>query len=70
MKEGRQAISTFNVSVYKTNNLDLQKAFGSDLLNIIITISNTDIKRIEKQYKIYGDRSIRFIPFYSLFMNF
>lgn len=28
MKEGRQAISTFNVKVYKESNADLRKAFG------------------------------------------
>ena len=29
MKEGRQAISTFNVQVYKNKNEDLRKAFGT-----------------------------------------
>lgn len=29
MKEGRQAISTFNVKVYKENNADLRNAFGN-----------------------------------------
>lgn len=29
MKEGRKAISTFDVKVYKENNTDLQKAFGN-----------------------------------------
>lgn len=31
MKEGRQAISTFNVQKYKNYYEDLQKAFGSNL---------------------------------------
>lgn len=31
MKEGRQAISTFNVTVYKNKYADLRKAFGNDL---------------------------------------
>lgn len=31
MKEGRQAISTFNVHAYKNKYIDLQKAFGDDL---------------------------------------
>ena len=31
MKEGRQAISTFNVQKYKQNYKDLQRAFGSNL---------------------------------------
>lgn len=31
MKEGRQAISTFNVHTYKNRYIDLQKAFGNDL---------------------------------------
>jgi len=31
MKEGRQAISTFNVKKYKSYYDDLQKAFGSNL---------------------------------------
>lgn len=31
MKEGRQAISTFNVTVYKNRYADLRKAFGNDL---------------------------------------
>lgn len=31
MKEGRQAISTFNVNVYKEKNEDLAKEFGDDL---------------------------------------
>lgn len=31
MKEGRQAISTFNVHIYKNRYTDLQKAFGNDL---------------------------------------
>jgi len=31
MAEGRQAIATFNVSVYKDLNKDLSKAFGDDL---------------------------------------
>lgn len=31
IKEGRQAISTFNVTVYKNKYTDLQKAFGNDL---------------------------------------
>ena len=31
MKEGRQAIATFNVDDYKNNYTDLQKAFGGDL---------------------------------------
>ena len=31
MKEGRQAISTFNVTTYKNRYADLQKAFGNNL---------------------------------------
>lgn len=31
MKEGRQAIASFNVQTYKTKYKDLQKAFGNDL---------------------------------------
>ncbi len=31
MKEGRQAIATFNVVVYKATYSDLQKAYGNDL---------------------------------------
>ena len=31
MKEGRRAISTFNVIAYKNRYVDLQKAFGDDL---------------------------------------
>ena len=31
MKEGRQAIGTFNVNTYKSRYIDLQKAFGNDL---------------------------------------
>ena len=31
MKEGRQAIETFNVLKYKNNYVDLQKAFGPNL---------------------------------------
>ncbi|MCD8110160.1 MAG: vancomycin resistance protein, partial [Clostridiales bacterium] len=31
MREGRQAKSTFNVSVYKSRYADLRKAFGNDL---------------------------------------
>lgn len=31
MREARQAISNFNVGIYKDNYKDLQKAFGSDL---------------------------------------
>lgn len=31
MKEGRQAIATFNVVIYKNRYIDLQRAFGNDL---------------------------------------
>ena len=31
MKEGRQAIDSFNVEVYKNNYADLRNAFGNDL---------------------------------------
>lgn len=40
MKEGRQAINTFNVNTYKRNYADLRSAFGNDLKSYYIHYIN------------------------------
>ena len=40
IKEGRNASSTFKITVYKNKNLDLQRAFGNDNLAYYIHYIN------------------------------
>lgn len=47
MSEGRQAIATFNVNVYKANNADLVKAYGESL------------QKYYEHYCIYGYKENR-----------
>lgn len=48
MKEGRQAIKTFNVKIYKENNADLRKAFG-----------NAGYEKYFEHYMTYGYKENR-----------
>ena len=57
MKEGRQALSSFDVYAYRANYLDLQKAYGSNLKSYYLHYVNHALSPLSIKKRIQGTGS-------------